>query len=86
MDGQPHPTNQQQQQPQQHHQAQANVLEGPKSDKELLNSYIYDYLVKHNLLDSARTFHQEIEQSNSRTNSPSSSNGNSNIVRIDQAH
>lgn len=30
-----------------------------KSDKELLNAYIYDYLLKHNMLDSARTFGAE---------------------------
>lgn len=30
-----------------------------KSDKELLNAYIYDYLLKHNMHDSARTFGAE---------------------------
>jgi hypothetical protein len=32
-----------------------------KSDRDLLNAYIYDYLLKHNLRDSARIFSKEAE-------------------------
>lgn len=62
---QPHPQQQQQQQQQQ-------VI---KTDKDLLNSYIYDYLLKHNLVESARAFSKETDPSgsrgpNSRTSTP----------------
>ncbi|ANB13520.1 hypothetical protein AWJ20_1815 [Sugiyamaella lignohabitans] len=46
----------------------------PKAnDKELLNLYIYDYLVKHNLVESARSFNREAEfgrSNGSRTSTP----------------
>ncbi len=47
-----------------------------KSDKELLNAYIYDYLVKHNLVESARSFNREADVASfhrspaSRTSTP----------------
>jgi hypothetical protein len=69
----------------QHHPA--NVGGGPyavpmsgasalKSDKELLNAYIYDYLVKHNLKESAKSFNREADVASfhrsptSRTSTP----------------
>lgn len=48
------------------------------SEKDLLNGYIYDYLIKQNLIESAKTFFKEADvksanSSNSNSASPTSS-------------
>lgn len=42
-------------------QVPTGPADGPnsKSDRDLLNAYIYDYLLKHNLRESARIFNKE---------------------------
>lgn len=32
-----------------------------KSDRDLLNAYIYDYLLKHNLRETAKVFNKEVD-------------------------
>lgn len=71
--GPQHQQHQQAAQHQQHHQQQQQPI---RTDKDLLNSYIYDYLLKHNLVDSARAFSRETDSTNrgggptSRTSTP----------------
>lgn len=54
-----------------------------KNDKDLLNNYIYDYLIKQNLPESAKIFLKEAEITNHNSasnsnNSNSTTNNNSN--------